>query len=118
MNRLFLIFALIIVILAGCESGKSNKDTTMTGPPKIENMEIDAAIESIPDGKQKKMLLKFKRRFEKGAAFNVTSRKACFEIIVTHRSDKDRTGGAEQYFLDKKTGQWKMGWHEHPMAIK
>lgn len=118
MNRFFVIFSLIIVIFTGCESGRSTHGATMTGQPKIENMEIDGAIESIPDGKQKKMLLKFKRRFEKGAAFLVTSRKDCFEIMVTHRAEGDHTGGAEQYFLDKETGESTMGWHEHPMTIK
>lgn len=96
----------------------STRDTTMTGRPEIEDMEIDEAVELIPDLKQKKMLLKFKRRFEKGAAFLVTSRKDCFEIIVTHSSDGDYTGGAEQYFLDKETGKTKMGWHEHPIRTE
>lgn len=118
MNHFLFFFLLIIVIFAGCESGMSNHDTTMTGQPKIENMGIDETVELIPDGKQKKMLLKFKRRFEKGDSFLVTSRKDCFEIIVTHSSDGDYTGGAEQYFLDKETGETKMGWHEHPMKNK
>jgi hypothetical protein len=38
-----------------------------------------------------------------------------YEIIVTHPSTETGTGGAEQYFLNKKTGRWEMGWHEHPM---
>jgi hypothetical protein len=41
-----------------------------------------------------------------------------FEIIVTHPSTDNATGGAEQYLMDKKTGKWRMGWHEHPMPMR
>jgi hypothetical protein len=116
MNRFLVIFSLTIVIFAGCESGLPTHDTTMTNQLEIENMGIDEAVELIPDRKQKKMLLKFKRGFEKGTTFLVTSRKECFEIVVTHPSGKDISGGAEQYFLYKETGKTKMGWQEHPMT--
>jgi len=58
------------------------------------------------------------------AAFNVTDDHLVndegdhFEIIVTHPSTDGATGGAEQYIMDKKTGKWRMGWHEHPMPIR
>ncbi len=47
----------------------------------------------------------------------VTEHKDYYEIIVTRISSKEYTGGAEQYYLDKKTGKSKMGWHEHPMPL-
>ncbi len=40
-----------------------------------------------------------------------------YEIIVHHPCTDDATGGAEQYIMDKKTGKWRMGWHEHPMPM-
>ena len=83
----------------------------------IKNMEIEEAITLIRDEKHKKMLLDFKASFSEEDLFTVTAHNSNFEIIVSHPSENDFTGGAEQYFLDKKTGRFKMGWHEHPMPI-
>lgn len=59
----------------------------------------------------------FKAAFAVTDDFVVNDEGDHYEIIVTHPSTEGRTGGAEQYILDKKTGEWKMGWHEHPMPM-
>lgn len=60
----------------------------------------------------------FKAAFGADDNFDVTDKGDHFEIIVSHPSTESETGGAEQYFLDKKTGKWRMGWHEHPMRLQ
>ena len=57
----------------------------------------------------------FKAEFVPTDSFTIDDHGETFEIVVQHASAGDATGGAEQYILDKKTGKWKMGWHEHPL---
>ncbi len=88
----------------------------------IEEMEIEKAIELVNDEKQRKILTQFKDGCKKDDNITVTEFENYYEIIVshhtiTHSPDERYTGGAEQYFLDKKTGKTKMGWHEHPMRL-
>ena len=59
----------------------------------------------------------FKAGFAPTDDFAVNDQGGQIEIVVTHPSTDGATGGAEQYILDKKTGKWSMGWHEHPMQI-
>jgi len=63
------------------------------------------------------VLVKFKAAFAATDDFVVTDRGDNFEITVTHESKEGATGGAEQYILNKETGEWRMGWHEHPMPM-
>lgn len=60
----------------------------------------------------------FKGAFGSEDTFDVNDKGDHYEIIVSHPSTESHTGGAEQYFLDKKTGKWRMGWHEHPMPME
>ena len=85
----------------------------MTEP--IVDMEIEGALELIQDKKHRDILIQHQK--EHGSSeITVTEKEDVFETIVTHPSTEDQTGGAEQYFVDKKTGESTMGWHEHPMA--
>ena len=83
----------------------------------IDNIEIDSAIELVTDSRQKKFLADFKRQFSPDDSMRVTSQDGQFEIIVLHPPQDNYTGGAEQYSLDKETGRYEMGWHEHPMPL-
>ena len=83
----------------------------------IENVEIAKAIEMATEEKHKKWLTEFMRSY-KDCHMTVSERADAFEVIVSHPNIVDNyTGGAEQYFIDKRTGAITMGWHEHPMRI-
>ena len=82
----------------------------------------EKSVETIKDEKYKKLVSQFIKGCEPGANISITEHEDYFEIIVSHPSTTDPSGktysgGAEQYFLDKKTGKTKMGWHEHPMEM-
>ena len=81
-------------------------------------MDIESFMKDVDDETQRRFLQRFLDTIGLERAFvSITPRQADYEIIVVHRSSiEGYTGGAEQYFLDKITGKWKMGWHEHPMA--
>jgi hypothetical protein len=114
--KVTIIIALILlaaVIVCGClmKGGFG----LMSNP--IKNIEIDKAIELEKSDKYKNMLINFKKTFSAEDFIIVTSYSDHFEIIVSHPDTVDYTGGAEQYYLDKKTGNSKMGWHESPRPI-
>jgi hypothetical protein len=84
---------------------------------------MEDLIKSTKDKKQAAILTRFVESFQKGhESLIVTESNDNYEIIVSHRynSDEDERvwESAEQYFLDKKTGKWGMGWHEHPMKTE
>jgi hypothetical protein len=82
----------------------------------IVNMKIKEAIELVTEKKYKKILTQHRERHV-DSEITVTDKGDVFETIVTHPPTEDETGGAEQYFIDKKTGETTMGWHEHPMEL-
>jgi len=98
----------------GCFHQIAKEANLMTGP--IVGMEIDKAIELVTDKKCKEILIQHKIEHEY-SEISVTEKEDIFETIVTHPSTEYKTGGAEQYFIDKKTGKSTMGWHEHPMVL-
>ncbi|MFH1024187.1 MAG: hypothetical protein V1809_12475 [Planctomycetota bacterium] len=79
---------------------------------------IEDLIKSKKDKKQIAILTHFFETQQKESKMTVTERNDLYEITVHHPSSPGLQGGAEQYFLDKKTGEWKMGWHEHPMKMR
>ena len=109
-----LLCPLLIWIFIGCDE-TTGRGTLLEGP--IQNIEIEKAIGLVQNKKHKKMLRDFRASFSAKGSFIVTSLEDQFEIVVTHPSTDGFTGGAEQYFLNKQTGKFKMGWHEHPMEI-
>lgn len=84
----------------------------------IKDIDIDKAIELEKSDTNKNILINFKKTFSPEDMMLVTSHYDYFEIIVSHPDTVDYTGGAEQYYVDKKTGNSKMGWHESPMPIQ
>jgi hypothetical protein len=82
----------------------------------IVRMEIEEAIASIKNEKHKKFLSQFKNEHEDSEIL-VTEHKDNFEVIVKHPFREHKTGGSEQYFIDKETGNAQMGWHKHPMPF-
>jgi hypothetical protein len=108
--KIFLLFAfLILLALMGFGCIMNNK---------FELIEIDKAIDLTKSEDHKKLLMDFKSQHTGAESILVTSHSSNFEIIVTDKSSEDYTGGAAQYFLDKKTGDIKTGWHEAPMKIE
>ena len=111
-------FWLLLGVLIGCAPEEKHQLQSVRGSMAIDNIEIDSAIALVADNHQKKILSDFKRHFPPDDNMRVTSQGGQFEIIVSHPSRDNYTGGAEQYFLDKATGRYKMGWHEHPMPLQ
>ena len=109
-----LLIPFLLLIFTGCDETTGGV-TLLEGP--MQNIDIEKAIGLVQNQKHKKMLRDFKNSFSKKDSFIVTSLEDQFEIIVTHPSTDGFTGGAEQYLLDKQTGKYKMGWHEHPMQF-
>lgn len=116
--KIFFVVSLVIFSLFISCGKNTGWAQTMENRETFQYIEIEKTIELIDVEKYRKMLIKFKSRFQEDDSFLVTSHSDCFEIIVTHPSQGNYSGGAEQYFLDKKTGESKMGWHEHPMEIQ
>lgn len=107
--KIFLLSAfLILLALIGFGCIMNNK---------FESIDIDKAIDLTKSEDHKKLLRDFKSQHEGSESILVTSHYSNFEIIVTEKSNEDYTGGAAQYFLDKKTGRIKMGWHEAAMKV-
>ncbi len=109
-----------LLILSGCGFVAMEEDKPMEEA--IENMDIDEAIQLVKDKFQKEMLTRYKADHSTDSDISVTEYDAYFEIIISHASfintiGERYSGGAEQVFLDKKTGRASMGWHEHPMKI-
>ena len=111
-------FWLLLGVLIGCAPEEKHQLQSDRGSMAIDNIEIDRAIELVTDSHQKKFLSDFKRQFSPDDSMRVISQSGQFEIIVSHPSQDNYTGGAEQYFLDKATGRYEMGWHEHPMPLQ
>lgn len=111
-----LVISLILVsafIVFGCiRNGGFN---LMSEP--IKHLEIDKVIALVKSDTHKKFLNDFKNAYTSEDSILVTSHYGHFEIIVSHPDTVDYTGGVEQYFLDKRTGNSKMGWHESPRPI-
>ncbi len=78
---------------------------------------MGASAPPDPSVQDPPVIEKFKAAFAVTDDFVVTDKGDTYEIIVTHPSTDGATGGAEQYILNKKTGEWEMGWHEHPMPM-
>ena len=80
----------------------------------IVDMDIQDAIAKVKEAKYREYLEKFRQEYS-DCQISVTEQEDRFELVVIHPAEGDVTGGAEQYFIDKATGQVSMGWHEHPM---
>jgi hypothetical protein len=118
MKRLIVV-ALILLVPTGCSVPRQREASKMRESP----VSIELLIKSKNDKKQIDILTRFVEAFQKGhESIIVTESNDCYEIIVSHRysSDDDETvwQSAEQYFLDKKTGEWKIGWQETPMKTE
>ena len=81
--------------------------------------DIERFILGRKDPKQREFLRRFMENHvnEGDVVRLVNEDENAYEFIVSHPGEKGWTGGAEQYFLDKKTGDVTMGWHEHPMQV-
>lgn len=102
------VLVLVCLFLAGAFACPCRAQT-------IQDADMDTAIKTEQDADQKRLLEQFRERFGPDDSFQVTERGGQYEIIVSHPSQDGWTGGAEQYFLDKETGETRLGWHEHPM---
>jgi hypothetical protein len=115
----FILISLILLAQTGCLVPHQKEASKMSEP----TVSIGDLIKSKKDKKQAAILTRFVEAFQKGhESIIVTESNDCYEIVVSHRynSDDDETvwQSAEQYFLDKKTGEWKIGWQETPMKTE
>lgn len=110
--RKSLLVIIMVFAVPGCSSVHQKKEATM-------DLTIEEAIKAKKDRHQIAILTRFLEA-HKGAAerISVVEHETRYEITVHRTSSASETGGAEQYFLDKTTGEWKMGWHEHPMPLQ
>lgn len=60
--------------------------------------------------KHSKVLEKFLATLGKNAETHIVENATSYEVTVSH----PESGGAELYRVDKRTGETKMVWHEHP----
>jgi len=83
------------------------------------HVDIEQAIGMVKDVAHKKWLSEFMQQQTRGGgSVSVEENETHYELMVTLPSaEKDYTGGAVQYLMDKKTGEVDMGWHEHPMYL-
>lgn len=67
--------------------------------------------------KQKRLLENFKKEYSEKDRIVVEEYLRYFKITVDLEGNETSTGGAVCYTINKKTGEKKMAWHEHPMEI-
>lgn len=114
----------LALLIFGCASNPG-KSAVVTGaspaPKKVfgpdEYLPITEAIDLVKDKQHREFLVGYAKGLGPGDDAVVAQHETSFEFIVSHASHDGRTGGAEQYFMDKKTGKITMGWHEHPMPM-
>ncbi|MBN1185066.1 MAG: hypothetical protein JXB49_22460 [Bacteroidales bacterium] len=81
-------------------------------------MNIDNFIKYKANEKQQQnILIEFKKPFTEDDRITVEEFPEYYEIIVNHPSNNKLLGGAECYQVDKKNGESKMIWHEHPEPL-
>ncbi len=84
----------------------------------ISNNIEDLIKQKQNDKYQQSILINFRKQFEKGDIIRVINEfQNYYEITVDHEAPDGFTGGTEAYRLNKKTGELKMIWHEHPMQF-
>jgi hypothetical protein len=115
-----IVISLILLAQTGCLSVPHQKEASKMSESPVS---IEDLIKTKKDKKQAAVLTRFAETFQKShESISVTESNDRYEIIVSHRysSDGDETvwQSAEQYFLDKKTGEWKIGWQETPMKTE
>ena len=86
---------------------------------KQNQLTLESLIGRKLSAKQRRILTSFRKAFP-DCDLHIREHLRYYEIVVQRHSETTPekglvSAGAEQYFLDKKTGLWKMGWHEHPM---
>lgn len=110
--------ALVVFTLLNCTVHPHKEAVTTMQNPAQRELTIDEQMRVTQDEKLQAMLLRFRDTHQKeGERLTVTEHPDHYEIVVHRESSGGYTGGAEQYLLDKTTGEWKMGWHEHPMEL-
>lgn len=117
-KKLYLIFVFIFLYIAvHAQNDKTDQFTDSTARYILNNIE-DLIKQKQNDKYQQSILINFRNKFEKGDVIRVVNEfQNYYEITVDHEAPEGFTGGAEAYRLDKKTGELKMIWHEHPMQF-
>lgn len=85
--------------------------------PMNEGVSIDEMIKIVKDHRQKEILSKFRQTLDNEDSTLVEEYEDHYEIQVIHPPKGNYSGGAERYSLDKKTGNTRIIWHEHPVRI-
>jgi len=81
--------------------------------------DIDQLIKKYAGSKKLKASLEaLKNKNKDGSIYQSGDTKEYLTVILTRDSkEDDMSGGAEEYSINKETGEIKMNWHEHPMKI-
>ncbi len=115
------IILILFTLWGGCSQRKIQEKPVMA--ESIHNLDFSQALQQIQNETYRKFLLKFREQFSEQDRITITEHPEYFEAIVSHPDTRTEdgqiyTGGAEQYFINKKSGEVTMGWHEHPMIIE
>ncbi len=115
MKRFVLIIFLLCAIVKFMPAQSVKEKTVMR--QNNSPTDITQILNQLKNERYRALLQKF-RETHPEAKIMVTEYSDRFELLVTHPASANRTGGAEQYFIDKATGKVTMGWHEHPMELQ
>jgi len=117
--RELVVLALLLAsgVLATACAGAKPKEPPTPATQARARRGLEQAIADAPTPAQRRALEQFRARHGPRDRFTVTEHPDRYEIVVSHPSSDNLTGGAEQYFVDKETGEARMGWHEHPMEM-
>ncbi len=74
-------------------------------------MEIGSFLANLEETTQREFLLRFLDSIDlENTSASILSHEDHYEIIVVHPGRPGKlTGGAEQYLVDKASGEWRMG---------
>ncbi len=71
-----------------------------------------------PDNEVKELISVIRNKLmKKDDSAEIYEYNDAYEISINHPATESATGGAEGYRMDKKTGDIKMIWHEHPEPL-
>ncbi len=120
-NNVFSFLLIFSFILSGCLAKEKIIEKKSDKP--VVTIDIDKLIHMNRDSGVRAKLSGFKDGIQtRNDHLSVSEYTEYYEIIISHKSylspaGKNYSGGAEQHLLFKKTGELRMGWHEHPNAL-
>ncbi len=109
----------IVLVQTGCSAHAGDEESPLNETTSYIAIKEFVALQNNEE--LKSILIDFSEIFSETDSILIAAEtENHYEIHVTHPSFTDPSGisllgGSEQYYLDKRTGKHRMGWHEHPM---